>query len=220
MVAVAAKPKILQVVSDMRAEGMSDEQIVTNLRQLGLTEDQVKQIMGVADQDIYSKFKREMVFFVDDRIKKGQGAIDEMVGKSVEGKLEVIKAAVTSDTENVVGEFAKTVNQKVSDMGLAVKKVREENLKIIEQQRTNRVDIDTLLFGPTRARLAISVVFLAIGVLLLLYTVAMVFPPVITLDFSDIKTGVVLMATGGIHAAAAIVCLLVGIYFSGKPGSR
>ncbi len=215
---MAAKPKILQVVADMRAEGMSDDQIIGNLRQLGLTDDQVKQIMKVADQDIYSKFKREMANFVQEKIKKSQQLINDMVDKSIESKLDVIKGSVTADTENTVGEFAKTVNQKVADMGLAVKKVREENLRIIEQQKLNRVDIDTLLSGPTKIRLAISMVFLGFGALLLLYTVFMVFPPVITLDFSDIKTGVVLLATGGIHAAAALFCMVIGVYFSGKPG--
>jgi hypothetical protein len=212
------KPKILQVVLDMRSEGFSDSQIIDNLRQLGLSDDQIKSIMDLADKDVYSKFKREMGEFVTKKLAGSQEVITGMVDEAVARRLESIKKDVTGETERIVGDFAKTVNEKTSDMALAMKKVREENLRLAEETKLNRTDIDLLLAGPSRLRLIVSMFFLSLGVIIIAYTIFFVTPRVIALDFTELSQGVISMIMGGIFVIFAIVCLTVGVYFSGKPG--
>lgn len=217
---MAEKPKILQIVADMRAEGLTDEKIIDNLRQLGLQDDQIKKIMEVADKDVYSKFKREMNEFITDRIKKSQDLINELVAAAVQQQMTIIKKEMLSDTEKSFGEFAKTVNQKTSDMALAVKKVREENLQIIEAQKLNRMDIDALMGGPTQFRMAAAAFFLFFGVAVVLYVMISIAPQVISLNFTDIHHGVILLLQGLGLIVFAIISLAVGVYFTGKPGRQ
>ncbi|MBN3036890.1 MAG: hypothetical protein JW834_00415 [Candidatus Diapherotrites archaeon] len=214
------KPKILQIVTDMRVEGMSDDDIVKNLKQLGLSDDQIKKIMKVADQDIYSKFKREMAQFIEERIKKSAGIIESLVDPAVDKRLEKIKKEVMEDAQQVTGDFAKTVNEKTNDMAIAVKKVREENKKLLEDQKLARQDIDLLLGGPSKFRMGMSIAFLAAGVLVLAYTIFSVTPQVIALDFTNPTDGVVLLVTGAVYILVSIVLLTIGVYFTGKPGRQ
>lgn len=217
---MAEKPKILQIVSDMRAEGFSDDKIIENLRQLGLTDDQVKKIMEVAGKDIYSQFKREMNDFVIERIKKSGDIINELVDTSLEKKMDSVKKDALSESEKSFGEFAKTVNEKTSDMSLAVKKLREENLKLAEDEKLDRTDIDLLMGGPTKFRLAASIFFLAFGVIVVIYVLLSIAPQVISFDFSDISKGVILLLQGLGLIVFAIISLAVGVYFSGRPGRQ
>ncbi len=217
---MAEKPKILQIVSDMRAEGFSDEKIIGNLQQLGLTDDQIKRIMEVADRDVYSKFKREMNSFVIERIQKSQGLINEMVDKSVDKKMDSIKKEMLSESQKAFGEFAKRVNEKTADMALAVKKVREENLKLAEGQKLNRMDLDTVIGGPTQWRLIASAIFLFLGVAVVLYVLLSIAPQVISLDFSDVNKGVIILLQGLGLIVFSIVSLAVGVYFTGRPGRQ
>jgi len=217
---VPEQPKLLKIVSDMRAEGLSDKEIIDNLRQIGLKDDQIKQVMQVASKDIYSQFKREMHDFVGKRIGQSKDLIGKMVGESVEQKLTSLKDDLKNVTEAKVGEFAKVVNEKTDDMTLAVKRVREENLKIMEQSKLNRTDIDVLLAGPSKVRLIISIIFLVLSVLTLGYAIFFVTPQVVALDFSEAMDGVILLVTGAVYVLAAIAFATVGIYFSGKPGRQ
>ena len=217
---MAEKPKILQIVADMRAEGFTDDKIIDNLRQLGITDDQIKKIMQVADKDVYSKFKREMNQFIIDRIQKSEGLIGDMVDKQLEKNMGSIKKEMLSESEKSFGEFAKTVNEKTSDMALAVKKTREENLNLVEGQKLNRTDIDLLLGGPTKFRLAASIAFLSFGVLVILFVLISIAPQVISFDFSDLNKGVILLLQGLGLIVFSIISLAVGVYFSGRPGRQ
>ena len=165
------QPKILKIVLDMRADGLSDKEIIENLRQLGLTDEQIKKIMELADQDVYSKFKREMSKFVEDKIAKSTDLINKMVDQAIEKRLDTIKKEITSDTERMIGQFAKAVNEKSNDMALAVKKIREENLKLTEETKLMRADIDLLLAGPSKMRLMLSLIFLGLGIIVLAYSI-------------------------------------------------
>ncbi len=217
---MAEKPKILQIVADMRADGFSDDKIVDNLQQLGLQDDQIKKIMEVADKDVYSKFKREMNTFVVDKIKKSTDLINEMVATSLSNQVGGLKKELLTDSEKSFGDFAKTVNQKTSDMALAVKKVREENLKIAEAQKLNRLDLDSLMGGPSQFRLAASAFFLFFGVAVILYVIISIAPQVISLDFTDINKGVILLLQGLGLIVFSIISLTVGVYFTGRPGRQ
>jgi len=217
---MAEKPKILQIVADMRAEGFSDEKIIDNLQQLGLSNDQIKRIMEIADKDVYSRFKREMNDFVISRIQKSQDIIGGMVNKALDRKMKTIKKEMLSDSQRSFGEFAKTVNEKTADMALAVKKVREENLKLAEGQKLNRVDLDTVIGGPTQWRLVASAIFLFFGVAVTLYVILSLAPQVISLDFTDINKGVILLLQGLGLIMFSIVSLAVGVYFTGRPGRQ
>lgn len=217
---MAEKPKILQIVADMRAEGFSDDKIIENLRQLGLSDDQIKKIMQVADKDVYSKFKREMNTFIIDRIQKSQDLIGDMVDKSIDKKMGSIKKDMLSESQKSFGEFAKTVNEKTADMSLAVKKVREENLKLAEGQKLNRMDLDTVIGGPTQWRLVASAIFLFLGVAIVLYVIISIAPQVISLDFTDVNRGVILLLQGLGLIVFAIISLAVGVYFTGRPGRQ
>ncbi|MCK4327564.1 MAG: hypothetical protein KAW41_03740 [Candidatus Diapherotrites archaeon] len=217
---MAEKPKILQIVADMRAEGFSDDKIVDNLRQLGLTDDQVKRIMQVADKDVYSKFKREMNTFIAERIQKSQDIIDSMVAKALEKKMESVKKDMLAGSETRFGEFAKTVNEKSTDMTLAVKKMREENLRLAEAQKLNRLDIDSLLGGPSQWRLIASMFFLFFGIAVILYVLISIAPQVISLDFTDLNQGVILLLQSLGLITFAIISVAVGIYFTGRPGRQ
>ncbi|MCD6522337.1 MAG: hypothetical protein J7K68_01190 [Candidatus Diapherotrites archaeon] len=214
------QPKILKIVLDMRADGLSDKEIIENLRQLGLTDEQIKKIMELADQDVYSKFKREMSKFVEDKIAKSTDLINKMVDQAIEKRLDTIKKEITSDTERMIGQFAKAVNEKSNDMALAVKKIREENLKLTEETKLMRADIDLLLAGPSKMRLMLSLIFLGLGIIVLAYSIFFVTPQVISLDFAKLTDGVILMVTGAMYIIASIVFVTVGVYFSGRPGRQ
>ena len=217
---MAEKPKILQIVTDMRAEGFSDDKIIENLRQLGLTDDQIKTIMDVADKDVYSKFKREMNEFVTERIQKSQDLIGDMVAAALSSRMGDVKKEMLSESEKSFGEFAKTVNEKTADMALAVKKVREENLQLAETVKLNRMDIDSLLGGPSQFRLAAAAFFLFFGVAIVLYVIISIAPQVISLDFTDINKGVILLLQGLGLIVFSIISLAVGVYFTGRPGRQ
>jgi len=112
------------------------------------------------------------------------------------------------------------VNEKTADMALAVKKVREENLQLAETVKLNRMDIDSLLGGPSQFRLAAAAFFLFFGVAIVLYVIISIAPQVISLDFTDINKGVILLLQGLGLIVFSIISLAVGIYFTGRPGRQ
>ena len=105
-------------------------------------------------------------------------------------------------------------------MAIAVKKLREENFQIAEAQKLNRMDIDALMGGPSQFRMAAAAFFLFFGVALVFYVVISISPQVISLDFTDLNRGVILLLQGMALVVFAIICLAVGVYFTGRPGRQ
>ncbi len=212
-----AKPKILEIISEMREQGMSDEEIIANLKQLGLTDDQIKKIMRIADQDIYSKFKREMVIFLKGQLKKNKDLIAEIVDEVLGNKMEQVKREVMLYTDDKLGEMAKIVNTKTKDIEALGKSIREENVALSKQVRAMRADVDLLLAGPTKARLALSAFFMVVGVIIVLYSIVAVTPNVLALNFSEPMDGAILLATGGMYVIFGIISMMVGLHLYGRP---
>ncbi len=212
-----AKPKILEIISEMREQGMSDEEIIANLRQLGLTDDQIKKIMRIADQDVYSKFKREMVIFLKGQLKKNKNLIAEIVDEVLGNKTEQIKREVMQYTDDRLGEMAKVINTKTKDIEALGKSIREENVALSKQVRAMRADVDLLLAGPTKARLALSAFFMVVGVIIVLYSIVAVTPNVLALNFSEPMDGAILLATGGMYVIFGIISMMVGLHLYGRP---
>lgn len=220
------KPKILQAVSEMMAQGLSDQQIIDNLRAVGLSDDQIKKVMQVAGRDVYSRFKREMASFVDTRIKSNDELIGQMVDRSLAGKKDELRGELSDEVQEVIGDLAKEVNSKARDMDMTVKKIREENLEMRKLQQVNRADLDLLLAGPFKYRLAISVIFLAFGSLIFLFDIFFFFlnsPSIIdhlTAGASGVKPAAIQAILFTAVAAFSIASLAVGVYFSGRPGRQ
>ncbi len=212
-----AKPKILEIISEMREQGMSDEEIIANLKQLGLTDDQIKKIMRIADQDVYSKFKREMVIFLKGQLRKNKDLIAEIVDEVLGNRMEQIKREVMQYTEDRLGEMAKIVNTKTKDIEALGKSIREENVALGKQVRAMRADVDLLLAGPTKARLALSAFFMVVGVIIVLYSIVAVTPNVLALNFSEPMDGAILLATGGMYVIFGIISMMVGLHLYGRP---
>ncbi|MCD4739902.1 hypothetical protein K8R43_01770 [archaeon] len=215
------KPRILQAVSEMMAQGLSDDEIVQNLRAVGLSNDQIRKVMEVAKKDSYTVFKRDMAQFFDQRIKSNTNVIDRMVEESLARKKQDNRNDLSDEVQDLVGDFAKEVNEKSHDMELTVKKLREENMKMRKTEQINRADIDILLSGSSRYRMMISVSFLITGVLIFLFDIFAILPDVkVYFDNGYPQQAALQAILVFSFIAFAIAALAVGVYFSGRPGRQ
>ena len=82
------------------------------------------------------------------------------------------------------------------------------------------MDIDSLLGGPSQWRLIASMFFLFFGVAVVLYVLISIAPQVISLDFTDINQGVILLLQSLGLITFAIISVAIGVYFSGRPGKQ
>ncbi|MCD6414428.1 MAG: hypothetical protein J7L23_02250 [Candidatus Diapherotrites archaeon] len=213
------KPKILEAVSEMIAQGLSDEEIIENLRSVGLSDDQIKKIMEAANKDVYARFKRDMGKFLEERLKKNAPMIEKIVDDYLERKRDDIKKDLSRESQEIVGELAKEVNEKTRDMELTVKKIREENLQMRKSQQLNRSDIDLLLKGPFKLRMAISVTSLLIAIIVVGFDIFYMLPGVSSrLAASDLTGAAVEAIIATALIGFSISALAVCVYFSGRPG--
>ncbi len=212
-----AKPKILEIISEMRAQGMSDEEIVSNLRQLGLSDEQIQKIMEIADKDVESKMKRDIALMIREQLKNGKQLLSPVVDDILSSKLESIKKEISKETDEKLGEMAKVVNKKTNEVEALGSAVREENLSMKKQIQAIRADVDLLLAGPTKARLMLAAFFMIIGVIIVLYSIIAVTPNVLALNFTTPMDGAILMVTGGMYTLFGIIALMVGLHIYGKP---
>lgn len=127
---MAEKPKLLRIVTDMRSKGLSDNEIRNNLSQMSLSDDEVDEVMEIAEKDVYAKFKGEMSQFIQKRIKDNRDMIDSMVEDKLEEEMGDIEDQVYSRAETKMGEFARKMNEKIDNLSLSTKKIREENVKL------------------------------------------------------------------------------------------
>lgn len=213
------RPKILEAVSEMIAQGLSDDEIIANLRAVGLTDDQIKKIMEAANKDVYARFKRDMGKFLEERLKQNMPLIQRMVDEYLEKKKEEIKNELARESQEIAGELAKEINEKTRDMELTVKKIREENLQMKKLQQLNRSDIDLLLRGPFKIRMAISIFSLLVAVAVIGFDVFYMLPVIPEMLVAQDLTSaaiqaIVATALVGFATAALAVC----VYFSGRPG--
>ncbi|GEM_PF-5285624 len=212
-----AKPKLLEIISEMREEGMSDEEIIANLKQLGLTDAQIKEIMKIADQDVYSKFKREMADFVRKQIGKNKDMINKITEAQISKRLDKIKSDLMKEFEAESGKLATVVNKKTDEVEALGKRIREENLALQKEVKAVRADVDLLLAGPTKMRLMLSAFFMLVGVLVVIYSIVAVTPSVLSLNFSSPVDGAILLASGAMYVIFGIIALLVGLHLYGRP---
>jgi uncharacterized membrane protein (Fun14 family) len=218
---LAEKPRILKAVSEMIAQGYTDDQIVENLRSVGLSDDQIKKVMQAAQKEGYPQFKREMGSFVEEKLKSNRSLIDQMVRESLEKRKEEIKKELGSETQEIVGDLAKQVNEKTRDMEMAVKKVREENLKLKEEEELNRSDIDLLIAGPAKIRMALSIVFLVVGLIVLGFAIFYLAPLALSqINGEQLDTAALTVIETAVAVAGALGTMTVGIFFAGKPGRQ
>ncbi len=212
-----AKPKLLEIIAEMREEGMNDKAIATNLKQLGLTDKQVAEIMKIADQDVYSKFKGEMATFVKKQIENSKTVIENLVKDKINKELTKIKAELMKDVENESGKLAKVVNEKTDEVEALGRRVREENLALEKEVKAVRADVDLLLAGPTKMRLILSAFFMLAGILVVIYSIIAVTPSILSLNFSSPVEGAILFGTGAMYIIFGIIALLVGLHLYGRP---
>lgn len=213
------RPKILEAVSEMIAQGLSDEEVIANLRAVGLTDDQIKKIMEAANKDVYARFKRDMGKFLEERLKQNMPLIQKMVDEYMEKKKEEIKNELARESQEIAGELAKEINEKTRDMELTVKKIREENLQMKKLQQLNRSDIDLLLRGPFKIRIIISIFSLLVAVAVVGFDIFYILPVIPEMLLAQDFTGaaieaIIATALIGFATAALAVC----VYFSGRPG--
>ncbi len=211
-----AKPKLLEIIAEMRSQGMTDEQIVENLRQLGLGDDQINQIMEVANRDVYSRLKGEVVQIVNNQIEKSP-AMKKVVREEIKKNLDFIKSEVSKDIDAKMGDLARAVNEKTKKVDALGEAIRKENLGLGKEVDAMRADIDLLLAGPTKFRLILSAFFMLVGVIIVLYSIVAVTPSVIAMNFPDAMSGAILMVTGGMYVIFGIISMMVGLHLYGKP---
>ncbi len=212
-----AKPKILEIISEMRAQGMSDEEIVDNLRQLGLTDEQIAKIMEIADRDVYSQIKRDIALMIKEQLKASKNILAPVVDDILARRLDEIKKEISKETDDKLGELAKVVNKKTNGVEALGSAIREENLAMKKELQAMRADVDLLLAGPTKARLILATFFMVVGILIVLYSIVAVTPNVLALNFSSPMDGAILMVTGGMYTIFGIIALMVGLHMYGKP---
>ncbi len=212
-----AKPKILEIISEMRAQGMSDEEIVDNLRQLGLSDEQIQKIMEIADKDVESKMKREIALMIKEQLKNSKNLLMPVVDEILSLKLDQIKKEISKETDEKLGELAKIVNKKTSEVEALGSAIREENLTMKKQVQAIRADVDLLLAGPTKARLMLAAFFMVLGVIIVLYSIIAVTPNVLALNFATPMDGAILLVTGGMYTIFGIIAMMVGLHIYGKP---
>lgn len=211
------KPKLLKIVNDMQSKGLSEDEIRSNLREMGLSDDEVEKVMEIAEKDIYAKFKGEMSQFVEKRIKDNEDLIGDIVERKLGEEKEKIKEEVSSETEEELGDLAGKMNEKIDNLSLKTSKLRDENLEIKKRVEMLREDVDNLLGGPSKLRLAMAVLFLFAGLLLAAHSVFNVTPQVMTLDFRTMTEGIILLIIGSVYVLASVAFVTVGIHFVGSP---
>ena len=212
-----AKPKILEIISEMRAQGMTDKEITANLKQLGLNDDQITEIMTIANQDTYSKIRGELARDFKKMLLNNKDVVVSIIKNNSEELMKAMKKDALSEFDNKLGELAKVVNDKTQEVNAIGTQIRKENLELKNEVTAVRGDVDLLLTGPTKVRLILSSFFMLVGVIIVLYSIIAVTPSVLALNFPDAMSGAILMATGGMYVIFGIISMMVGIHLYGKP---
>jgi DNA-binding transcriptional MerR regulator len=212
--------KLLQLLTKMRAEGASDLQIKSTLQQLGLSEEQIEAILKAAERDEDARERGEMVNLIRGELNRSAPQIQKLVEEALKKEIRTIEEKVGAATDKRMGEFAGTVNDKVDSINVAVKRLREENIKLTEGVKSLEIDMDELQSGPPQAKvfLSIGVTLLGVAIILLGVWFALgLVPNATSVGAANIEgfIGGVMVELGVI--LAGIVLVASGVYLRGKP---
>lgn len=165
----AKQADVIKTVIDMRSAGATDEEIMKTLRELGVAEDQVSRIMGIAQRDILSTLRGEFSRLVTEEFEKRKPDMEEFLQKGVKETARDESKKIVADLDSKLEDRDNRVEKKLEFYSASVKKEEERLASINTEVKNLRGDIVHLTFGGTAIRRMMSFLFLFLGLAMILY---------------------------------------------------
>lgn len=206
------KTSIIQIIQKMVQENEPEEKIVSTLISLGVSEEQAKRLLLIAQADTFTLLGSELEKMVDAEVAEKQAKIEEdskkFIEKELEEKKEEVKKEIeqdflkrTADLTDKQAKFQDSVNESISkiaklneDSYLAA----EENKKTIDMVQKDLTE--TKLKGVKVRRSLARNILIVFGIICFMIAVVMLLYSIVfaSLNLDYLTGGVVLALVGTI----------------------
>lgn len=165
----AKQADVIKTVIDMRSAGATDEEIMKTLKELGVAEDQILRIMGIAQRDILVTLRGEFARLVSEEFERRKPEIQDFMKKRAENESEEKAKRIVKDLDAKLEDRDVQVQKKLDFYSASVKKEEERLAALGMDVKNLRADIVHLTFGGTAVRRLFSFLFLFLGLAMILY---------------------------------------------------
>lgn len=211
------KDSIIEVIQKMVQEGQSREKILQTLSDLGVTDEQSKRLLLIAEADTFTLLRREINKLVKDEVlsqKKDLEALVEKEMKEVEEEekkkvAEVAAIGLKEAKEDIVGiskDFEMKVNKLISESQKGVSLVKMALDSLENRMAQMEIDVEQIKVHKFRRKsIIISYVLLGCGAVLLLLSFGLFFINFSSIDMTQIVVIVVLVVASIALMFASII---------------
>jgi len=175
---MADEKSIIKIIQKMVQENEPEEKIVQTLQSMGVSEDQAKRLLLIAQADTFTLLSSEIDKIVSEKVNEKQKQLELEIKEIIEDELTEKKKEINADIEKEYlknklalsenqKQFQASVNEavyKIAKLNEEVYNISNENKKMIE---TVEKDLsETKLKGIKVRRSIIRNALLALGILL------------------------------------------------------
>jgi len=178
VIKMADEKSIIRIIQKMVQDNEPEEKIVKTLQAMGVSEDQSKRLLLIAQADTFTLLSSEIDKIVSEKVNEKQKQLETEIKDIIEKELTEKKKEINSDIEKeyLKNKAALSENQKQfqSSVNDAISKIAKLNEEVYAMSSENKKMIETVekdltetkLKGVKVRRSIIRNALLALGILL------------------------------------------------------
>lgn len=160
-------PSVINIIQEMLQRGESEEKVFATLKELGIKEDQIKNLLLIAQADTYSLLKSEVSKFTQDKIDsempRYKKELFDQVTQYNSKELVDIKGEIEQEVKGKQDEFEQTQLEKIEKVTEFVESTKDMQ----EKQKDDIIKLDEnmheKLSGSTRHILILRIIGFIVG---------------------------------------------------------
>jgi predicted XRE-type DNA-binding protein len=167
-------PSVINIIQEMLQKGESEEKIFSTLKEIGVNETQIKNLLLIAQADTYSLLKSEIATFTKDKINdefpKYKKELYDEITKYNAKELTDVRSEIALDLKNKQDNFEQKQVEKLEKVTQFVESTKE----LQGQQKDDILRLDEKLeetkLGSTKSIRLLRIIGFIVGLLLILLT--------------------------------------------------
>jgi hypothetical protein len=175
---------VIEIIQKMVQEGQSREQIILTLKDLGVSEEQAKKLLLIAEADTFTLLKKEINSLVKEEFKSNQKDFENLIHNDLQKIEDSEKEKIRSLAVSEIGEaksdiiqeskaFEDRINKTISSSQKTVQMVKIALDSINERISQMELDVEQLKVHKFRKKsMFFSYAMLALGAVLLIISIA------------------------------------------------
>ncbi len=168
---MADNPSIIAIIQEMLSKGENEQTIYSTLKDLGVEEAQIKNLMLIAQANTFTLLKSEISKItnqnIEDTLPKFEQELQDKIKSYNDKKLLDLKSQLEALIESKENYFESKVDKEVNNLGVIIGSTKE----IQEEQGRDIVALDNKLeqrlVGSTKSLLYIRITAFIIGLSLI-----------------------------------------------------